>query len=108
MTQSTGIVRDDVCSIRVLLWHLQVKLIGNLLFTRTFSRKEKRLMTAGTMFTHTININLASRMKINENIFLGMQNETEFYILSDSILHSSIDCSICGIVLHSLEMATER
>lgn len=65
-------------------------------------------MAVGSMFTRTINGNLASRMKINENIFLGMQNQTEFYTVSDSILHFSLECNIHGIVLHSLQVATER
>lgn len=32
-------------------------------------------MAPGTMFTRTINVNLASSMKINENLFPDVQNQ---------------------------------
>ena len=47
MTPSTGIVRDDVCSIRVLLWPQQITLPGNLLFTRNVFKKTERLTALG-------------------------------------------------------------
>lgn len=68
-TPSTGIVRGDVCSNKNVTMASANHACRKSRLPGIFSRRRQGLMAAGTMFTRTINVNLALSMKINENIF---------------------------------------